>query len=179
MQSQLSTLNPASLRDLKWRLDTPLLENLLPPKIAPWLCDRGSLTSALMGLADGSFEVELLSQRLTTPFWHEQKKLKRSFSIVAMIREVNLRVHGEPVVFARSIIPLSLAGRGGGGLATLGQTPLGHLLFKDGRIRVSRRDFATMTLDGKPVYARRTPYDYLGDSILVSEYFLPSLNKYL
>ncbi len=163
----------------KWRADNAVARLALPAELAPWLSDRGSLTSALKEIADRTFEVRVISQRLTVPRWHEQKKLGRQLNAVAMIREVNLLIHGEAVVFARSIIPLAISGRGVGGLANLGGTPLGHLLFKDGRIRVSRREFCSVQWYGKPVYARRTPYDYLNHRILVSEYFLPSLQKYL
>ena len=79
----------------------------------------------------------------------------------------------------RSILPLSLVEKTQTGLANLGQKPLGHLLFKEGEMRVSKRQFAQTSFQGKCIYARRTPYQYMGSSILVSEFFLPNVEKLL
>ena len=161
-----------------WRSDNSLTKRNMPSLMRPWLCDQGSLTAALKNIADGTFEVQVIAQKIALPFWHEQRKLGRAQHLAAMVREVNLCIHGQPVVFARSVIPLSLAKQGGGGLARLGQTPLGHLLFKSGQIRISRREFLEYQNDFSRVYARRTPYEYLGESILVTECFLPSINEF-
>ncbi len=167
-----------NLNQIKWLTDNPLNRIKIPQELRPWLCDQGSLTSTLKSLADGTFEVELLSQKIARPAISEQRSLRQACDQSAMIRQVNLCIHGEPVVYARSIIPLSLSKHGGGGLAALGRTPLGHLLFKNGRIRVSRREFTVVQADSKIMAARRSPYEYLGETILVSEFFLPSLRKY-
>ena len=145
----------------------------------PWLGDTGSLTQALRAIADGTFKVSVLSEQIKVPFWHEQRKLHRSLHLAALVREVELSIHETPVVFARSIIPLNLVSAGQGGLKNLGGTPLGHLLFKDGKMRVSKREFLNLQIKQNTVYARRTPYDYLDSRILVSEFFLPEFNKYL
>lgn len=163
----------------KWQTDNPLVENTLPTIIAPWLTDRGSLTAALRGISQGSFEVAVLSQTIGIPVWHEQRALGRNLNLAALIREVELRIFDEPVVCARSIIPIELANKGAGGLGNLGTTPLGHLLFKDGRIRVSKREFLRCKIEDQLIYARRTPYEYLDSQILVSEYFLPALRAYI
>ena len=162
-----------------WWSDNPLSVSRLDPKLRTLVCTKGSLTTALVSLSDGNFAVNLMRQRITLPYFHEQKKQVCSLSQAAMIREVELKIHGEAVVYARSIIPLSLVSKGRNGLANLGRTPLGHLLFSDGRIRVSKRDFMQDTFDQQLVTARRTPYDYQGSQILVSEFFLPALSKYL
>ncbi len=162
-----------------WRADQGLTKSQMQPQLKPWLCDQGSLTTALKNISVGTFQVQLISQKIAVPRWHEQKKLGRPLYSAAMVREVNLCIHGTPVVFARSVIPLNLSRQGGGGLARLGQTPLGHLLFKSGRVRISHREFLKLRNNFGQISARRTPYDYLGESILVTEYFLPSLNKHI
>jgi len=171
--------NKPDLDNLKWQPDNSLSRSFLPSTLMPWLTDQGSLTAALTALSNGTFEVTVLSQKLAVPLISEQSKLGRQHHLISLVREVNLCINNEPVVYARSVIPLSLSGRGAGGLATLGQTPLGHLLFKNGRMRISRRDFAKTSLAAKPIYARRTPYDYLGKQLLVSEFFLPALHNYI
>ena len=163
----------------KWRLETNASKAGLSVDLAELVCVKGSLTESLMALGSGAFSVNLLRQRFCVPYWHEQKKMQRPLSRVAMVREVELRLYDEAVVYARSVIPLSLTTRGGKGLANLGRTPLGHLLFKDGKIRVSKREFSHVSINNVSVIARRTPYDYQGSQILVSEFFLPRIHSYL
>lgn len=160
-----------------WFADNALAKlRLRKLQVTNLVFDRGSLTAALMSLSDGQFEVNVLSQKIAVPYWHEQKKLNRPLSQAAMIREVELLVHGQAVVFARTIMPITMIGDS---LKNLGKTPLGHLLFKDGRIRVSKREFCMIKMSHELMTARRTPYDYQGETILVSEFFLPKLNSFL
>ncbi len=164
----------------KWWGDTNTSHSKLPAELLELICGKGSLTQALMSLGDDEFTVDVLNQGFVIPYWHEQKKMQRPFSRVAMVREVELKLSGQAVVYARSIIPLSLTSRGRTGLANLGRTPLGHLLFRDGKIRVSKREFSLTDVGNRDVIAaRRTPYDYQGSQILVSEFFLPQVIKYL
>ena len=162
-----------------WWPDNALSIAKLNPAIASLASDKGSLTSALISLSDNNFAVKVLQQHIKLPFFHEQLKLGQPLSRAAVIREVELQLYGEPAVFARSIIPLPLVAKGRNGLASLGRTPLGHLLFKDGQIRVSKRQYSQTSYHGDQVSARRTPYDYQGSQILVSEFFLPAIYKYL
>ena len=145
--------------------------------------DRGSLTQALKSIDQQSFQVKVLSEKIDRPHPHEQLKLARDLAREALIREVELCVYGTAVVFARSIIPLSLSANSlatdSGGLAGLGTTPLGQVLFTDGNIRVSKRDYLFFEHDERPLIARRTPYEYHGKTILVSEFFLPALQHYI
>lgn len=162
-----------------WRADNNLNQRSLDEILRPLMTGGGSLTSALMELSGGSFNVNVLDQRIAIPKWHEQRKLDRPLSRAAMIRQVELKIKGEAVVYARSIIPLALVLNGRSGLANLGRTPLGHLLFKDGNIRISKREFTEFKLAEMTIPARRTPYDYQGARVLVTELFLPALAKWL
>lgn len=162
-----------------WLADNSLAQAKLLPILRPLVCAKGSLTAALCALSNDTFSVNVISQKVAIPKFHEQIALNRHLSRAAMIREVELRLDDTAVVFARSVIPLELVSGGRNGLANLGRTPLGHLLFKDGNICVSKRQILQTTNDQVSVAARRTPYDYQGSQILVSEYFLPALNDYL
>lgn len=162
-----------------WRADNNLSQRTIPKDLRAMVIAKGSLTTALTELSDGDFKVNVSDQRIKVPYWHEQRKLNRPLSRAALIRQVELQIYGESVVYARSIIPLALASNGASGLANLGRTPLGHLLFRDGRVRISKREFASFTLSKAEITARRTPYDYQGSRILVSEFFLPALCKWL
>ena len=91
-----------------WRPDNALSATKIPASLSALVCQKGSLTAALVGLSDGDFRVNVVQQGLAVPYFHEQQKLVRPLSRAAMIREVELQLYGETVVFARSIIPLSL-----------------------------------------------------------------------
>lgn len=168
-QYQPLTQNPI------WLRDTANAVGRMDPMLRGLVTDKGSLTANLVALSEGEFEVNVLRQCITLPYFHEQRKLQRPLARAAMIREVELMVHQIPVVFARSVVPLKLVSKGRGGLANLGRTPLGHLLFKNGRIRVSKREFSMPYFADQRITARRTPYDYQGSTILVSEFFLPTI----
>jgi len=170
-----SGLSPSSF----WCADNTLSQRSLDDTLRPWITNKGSLTAALTELSGGSFSVSVLQQGFAIPQWHEQRKLSRPLTRAAMIRQVELKIHGEAVIYARSIIPLALVLKGRRGIANLGQTPLGHVLFKDGNIRVSKREFAEFKFGIHKVPARRTPYDYQSSRVLVTEFFLPSLLKWI
>lgn len=172
----------SSIKQAKWQTDTTLNRFFLPENLKYWMCDKGSLTSSLRNISENNFEVEVIRQRKSLPFWHETKIPKSSPNVVSVIREVHLKLHGVPVIYARSVIPLELALPGRFGLNNLGSTPLGHLLFRDGRIRNSRREFTTVTKTNdipNDVFGRRTPYEYRDSTILVSEFFLPSFYQFI
>ena len=162
-----------------WRADNILSQGALDGLYYPWMTDEGSLTAALTEWSAGNFEVTVLDQSIAIPRWHEQRKLQRPLSRAALIRQVELKIYGEAVIYARSIIPLTLVIKGRNGLANLGRAPLGHLLFKDGDINISCREFAEFQYHGSTIPARRTPYDYQGSRVLVTELFLPTLEKWL
>jgi len=162
-----------------WWPDNQLSLAKLDPSLLAIMSGSGSLTQVLVGLSNNNFSVNVLSQKVAVPKFHEQKMLGYPLSRAALIREVELQLFGDTVVFARSIIPLRLINKGRYGLANLGTTPLGHLLFNSGEIKVSRRQFAQFDIDTLTISARRTPYDYQESQILVSEFFLPKIYEFI
>ena len=114
----------------KWRADNVLSRHFLPETLRPWIISKGSLTAALTNLSDGNFSVNVLSQNISIPKWHEQRVLNQSLTCAAMIRQVELKIHDEPVVFARSIIPLALVLKGRKGLANLARHRLDMFSLK-------------------------------------------------
>lgn len=105
------------------------------PVLAELVADGGSLTARLRAL--GAFSVVRLRQRLSRPRVDEAGLLGLSAKQrLLLVREVILRVDGQPVVLARSLLPLSLVHRAEGlRLARLGRRPLGEALFTDARIQ--------------------------------------------
>lgn len=93
------------------------------------LAQRGSLTARLRRRLAGPISVELLSCRKVRLGGIQAGALNLKPGSMALRREVFLWGGGRRVFFARSDFPLaSLRGRGRS-LTTLGQRPLGDLLF--------------------------------------------------
>lgn len=159
----------------RWRPANALSGMQVAPEIWRWISDEQSLTQRLIDVSSGDFAVDVLRQTIDIPLYHEQDCLNQAHHLAATVREVCLTIFSEPIVLARSIIPLSLVRQHQNGLTNLGSKPLGQLLFKEGEVRIARRQFtAVNTLTGI-VYGRRTPYKYQGSSILVCEFYLPRI----
>ncbi len=145
----------------------------IPCEWQQWLLDKHSLTERLIDYSKDNFKVKVLSQRWEKPLPHEAEKLNIPLHLVARIREVELHCHNKPVVFARSVMPLKLYLEQRHTLQNIGSRPLGLLLFRDGRMRVSKRNVSVFSQANKPIiYGRSTPYLYFGNEILVSEFFI-------
>lgn len=159
-------------------------ERQLPQRIRSWLLDKGSLTEALIRASDGNFRVRVVQQRWMRPRPSECRAAGMRAHEVALVREVFLECHGEPWVFARSIIPArSLNGRLRH-LRRFGERSLGALLFANPRIRRETFEVARVTPGhgllargasaDRPVWARRSVFRLHGQPLLVAEIFLPA-----
>lgn len=146
--------------------------NRISPAWRHWLLDRGSLTEQLINFSDQPFAVKVLSQRWEQPLPHEARQLGVALHLAARIREVELYCGEERMVYARSVMPLQVYLEQRHILQNIGTRPLGHLLFKDGRIRISKRQVSRFKGEGKLIYGRSTPYRYVDHEILVSEFFI-------
>jgi len=160
-------------RGSNWYSENHPTVKAIPCEWQCWLLDKHSLTERLIDYSEDNFKVKVLSQRWEKPLPHEAVKLNIPKHLVARIREVELHCHNKPVVFARSVMPLKLYLEQRHTLQNIGTRPLGLLLFRDGRIRVSKRNVSVFSQANKPiVYGRSTPYLYYGNEILVSEFFI-------
>jgi chorismate--pyruvate lyase len=121
--------------------------------------------------------VDILREGFARPTLEEARTLGIPLRQNAWIREVCLNGDDTPWVLARTIIPLStLAGRGRR-LRNLGRRPLGAYLFSNPEWQ--RGAFETglchRSCNAQPLAARRSRF-FSGDrSLLVGEYFLPTL----
>lgn len=151
-------------------------------EVRDWLFDQGSLTRRLTAQAQGAFSV--------TPL-HEAWQVLRSDECQALgvpdgsqgwVREVYLRGHGEPWVFARSVAARKALEGSGLALADLGGRSLGELLFSDraftrGAIEVTRYPASLLPADVREerLWGRRSCFRRDGLGVLVAEVFLPTL----
>lgn len=167
---------------INWTSCNPLVKNRLPANVRGWLLDEGSLTSRLIAASGGDFRVEVVRQSWGVPTADEAKRLGMQPRETGLIREVLLLCHGEPWVFARSVIPHQSLTGSLRFLRRLKNQALGGLLFRDPSLRRSHFDIACIHLphpaipvDGKTdVYGRRSLFYLRGRPLLVAEIFLPA-----
>lgn len=166
----------AFTRESNWVKGLSFCEQNFKNELYDLLISEGSLTTFLKELSLGSFEVEVIWQGEAKINKNEKTLLLRGENLVStIIREVFLKIHGVPVVYARSAIPNAEYIDDGNEIVNLGNMPLGHLLFKHGEADRHGREFCSSEM----LVARRTPYAYHGEVILVSEVFLPSIHSFL
>nr|WP_269802930.1 chorismate lyase [Pseudomonas uvaldensis] len=166
---------------LQWRP-----RHLLSPRpdacVLDWLFDEGSLTRRLTRLSNERFSI--------TPVFEGWQPL-RADECVALdlpegsegwVREVYLRGHGEPWVFARSVAARSALQGDGLQLDELGSRSLGELLFCDqafqrGDIEVCHypEPWLPVEIRAPELWGRRSRFDRGTLSVLVAEIFLPRL----
>lgn len=144
-----------------------------------WLVDTGSLTERITSQCS-VFEVQVLGQGKVPLHLSEMTCLTRE-SNQYHVREVILKADNYPWVFARSVIPESLAK---GEWAALGSSPLGKVLFNDNRFVRGGFDIATIRSShftpcckninpNINLFGRRSVFHYASTAILVAEVFLP------
>ena len=98
------------------------------------------------------------------------------------VRDVLLRLDGVPVVQARSAC--SLQSQAWRGVLDCGTQPLGERLF-DGTLPLKRSAFEFCLMENaggqddfrRPVAARRSYFDWDGEVLELTEYFLPGLAR--
>lgn len=169
-----------------------------PLALQEWLSDTGSLTrkleNELQYPADRHLELQILADCKQNLVASEKKFFRRPMNR-SRIREILLCDQGEPIVMARSVLPITSSIGSNHRILKLGHKPLGAVLFaKDlkGRFRpirqivrldhhhpewkACRRRYADLP---KRVWARRTLYQLNGHPLLVMEIFLPALQAKL
>lgn len=180
-------MHPRSLlfrREPAWRAASSLFA---PAAFRSWLEEPASLTARLRRSVGAGFAVRLLGQGLGKPFAGEAGLLALPERRRALTREVLLSGGGKPLVLARTVIP-SAALRGEHcALAKLGNRPLGEVLFAQRGLRrtslqfakVPPADWLTVIAEEyhleEPVWGRRSLYEIGEVSLIVCEFFLPTI----
>jgi len=171
---------------LTWCKKQHCLSKALNVRLKRWLFDTGSLTSRLINHCHGSFSVKVLDIRRATPTPDEIAALGMRPRSHALIREVHLCCNNKPLVYARTIIPVSSLRGPLRGLALLGSKPLGVVLFSDKlmhrkpmeitSLKPGHKYYAwTKSVETKAIWGRRSVFNLKQQELLVSEFFLPAL----
>ncbi|RWU26822.1 chorismate--pyruvate lyase [Pseudomonas alkylphenolica] len=152
------------------------------PALLDWLFDEGSLTRRLTRLSADHFSVTPLCEGWQPLRDDECRALDLPAGSEGWVREVYLRGHGQPWVFARSVAARSALESGGLDMEALGSRSLGELLFCDQAftrraIEVCHYPQAWLPAlnASEALWGRRSRFDRDALSILVAEVFLPSL----
>jgi chorismate--pyruvate lyase len=150
------------------------------PPILEWLFDEGSLTRRLTRLSSDGFSVTPLFEGWQPLRDDECAALDLAPASVGWVREVYLRGHGQPWVFARSVAARGALEGDGLHMDELGSRSLGELLFCDQAfirqaIEVCRYPRQWLPVDHQTdgLWARRSRFDRGPLSVLVAEIFLP------
>jgi len=102
----------------------------------------------------------------------------------ALVRQVLLCCKKQPLVYARTVIPLATIQGAQRKYANMGNRPLGAMLFADRTMSREAVEVALLpaghdahqyTNIGEPIWGRRSVFRVSGKPLLVSEYFLPEL----
>ncbi|RAU18091.1 chorismate lyase [Nitrincola tibetensis] len=140
-----------------------------------WLCDRGSLTEALIRASDNRFSVRLIAQTKSYPTYDEALTLKISPQQKVLIREVELLGKHQAWVYARSVVPLSTLKHCHQSLEQLGNRSLGTLLFTDPGIRRGALEVCQLSAKHQNYPSRRSIFWIKQQPLLVTEIFLPPM----
>lgn len=173
---------------LNWRKQSHCFNANLTPQLKSWLFDSASLTSRLIKYSNNNFSVKMISVKRATPTADEIFALGLKARSHALIREVLLCCANEPVVYARTIIPASSLRGALRGLVLLGNKPLGAVLFADklmhrkhievAQLQPKNKCYAWSGYEGdENIWGRRSVFVLKKQSLLVSEFFLPTLFK--
>ena len=138
-------------------------------EILSWLNEPGSITSRIKSfsdfklklLRDGPGEVDAAEDDLIISNYKENN-----------IREVLLYSDEEPLIYAKSIIPLETIRLGLGVLGNLKENPLGDILFSNPEIKKKYMLFAKFESNKKIFYGRKGIYTVKGFPFSVCEIFL-------
>jgi len=171
---------------LRWCNQQQCISKELNAEIKKWLFDSGSLTTRLISHCDKPFSVKVLSVSRATPTPDEIKALKLKPRSQAIIRQVLLLCGDQPVVYARTVIPVSSMRGSLRGIVLLGNKSLGAVLFADKKMQRKPMQVTSVKAQhkfqkwmqntgGNKVWGRRSVFILKNKALLVSEFFLPNL----
>jgi len=156
-----------------------------PNPLKSRLIAQGSLTERVRETCPLHFHVNVLRQYWASPFADEARLLKLSPFSYARIREVELCCGNNPIVFARTVIPVSSLRGGLRHLLKLGTQPLGEVLFTQRAQRINPQichlksnhplfQMLSIRLEQKPpeLWMRRSIFILKNKPLLVQEIFL-------
>ena len=143
--------------------------NITNAEIKSWLLEQGPITKRIKSMKE--FRLELIQDELSDVNEDEILFLNIHTKEIR-VREVILYGNENPMVFARTIIPIATIEKGLKELGTLGNKPLGDILFEKDIFSKNDIVFATF-YDGKSLFwGRKIKYTVKDQPFSVMEVFL-------
>ncbi len=172
----------ADFADMTWQ---PAIEaKHIPETLREMILDQNSLTRRLKQRHNNEFFVRVISHE-----WQEPSLTEKAFLSCddqrASVREVLLFGSGQPVVFARSVLPESSLAGDNQALLNLGDQPLGEYIFRQpglhrGPIEITAiparlfNPHLDVDFETETAWARRSLFYLREKPISVCEVFLPT-----
>jgi len=182
-------MKSGQLRPQFWK-PAQLIQRISPSRVVQqWLITPSSLTSKLKSICP-DLEVHVISEKYEMPLVSEAQKLGIARDEEVWIRCVLLKCKNHNWVYARTIIPKMDSLNPWHELQSLGNKPLGEILFQMPNIKRSSFEFSKDTLGywphlinhlntpdirNQPSFARRSTFNQKGAPLLLTEVFLPGL----
>lgn len=134
----------------------------------------------------------MLAEEWVKPDQSEAQLLEIPMAQKVLLRQVHLKCADQLCVYARSVIPLSTLQGKHQRLQHLGNKPLGEYLFANTTLKRSKIEWSKLTSgislfstamanqtdSEQAIWGRRSLFHIDAKSLLVSEFFLPVLNKH-
>jgi chorismate--pyruvate lyase len=134
-----------------------------------WLLEKGPITKRIKSVK--KFRLELIQDKVAN-VEKVDKTFINSKSRKIRVREVVLFGNTKPMVFARTIIPNTTIEKGFAELGTLGESPLGDILFKKDIFIKENVAYASFRHEKKIFWGRKTKYTVKDLPFSVMEVFL-------
>ena len=134
-----------------------------------WLLEKGPITKRIKSVK--KFRLELIQDKVAN-VEKVDKTFINSKSRKIRVREVVLFGNSKPMVFARTIIPNTTIEKGFAELGTLGESPLGDILFKKDIFIKENVAYASFRHEKKIFWGRKTKYTVKDLPFSVMEVFL-------
>ena len=140
----------------------------------------------MIDLCGKDFSVRVISQQWQKLNAEEASAMSLKHVRSALVRQVLLCCGDQPLVYARTVIPVTTVHGAQRRYANMGSRPLGAMLFADRTMRREDVQVAILpvsheanlfTRADEPVWGRRSVFRVAGKPLLVSEFFLPELFK--
>ncbi len=180
-------------RRIHWRNRQQLGHQPANPALRRLLLASGSLTRRLRRHCSEPLKLQILTQQWQRPWQEEQQLLGLSQGRYTLIREVSMACQDAPWLYARTLLPPQALRGTARRFTTIGQRPLGALLFgAPGRLRIRhiRRDYARLPANSlyhqriagllpagqtDELWARRTLYQTSSMRFAIIEVFLSAI----
>ena len=142
-------------------------------EVKSWLLEKGPITKRIKSQKE--FKLQLVHDEVSSV-----EKIERAFLDSYLdeirVREVILFGNENPMVFARTLIPVLTIQKGFAGLGEIGNKPLGDILFEKNIFTKDKIVFASFNYKKELFWGRKTKYIVKGYPFSVMEVFLIDLN---